>query len=395
VGDFGEKFRKARETKNVSLLDASDVTKISARMLRAIEEERFDQLPGGVFNKGFIRAYAKYLGINDEEAITDYLECLRQEQIKAQAAEREAQPPPEVPPKRRLLAVNLRSLKTQHPPKAEELPNLQLPRPEHMRPPRYKYLDRREGGIPIRLLVVAGVVIVLAILWQRHPSRNAENAAPRATAPAVATPPATSAPAPAGSATSAPTPAAPASGTSDPTAPKTSARAPEPETAPATTRSAQPGSSPPTHAAAPSNPLVLASRAPDAESTAASTVKPAGGAEDSDVTVRSSGTLAAAAAEKPVPQLTLVIRAFENSWISVSADGQSVSHERLIAPARTSVHAEREIVARVGNAAGVSFVWNGREIPAQGEEGEVKTFVFNAQGMRVIAASLAPSPQSP
>ncbi len=81
VGAFGEKFRKAREAKSLSLDDVSNVTKISSRMLQAIEEEHFDQLPGGVFNKGFIRAYAKHLGLNAEDAVTDYLACLRQAQI--------------------------------------------------------------------------------------------------------------------------------------------------------------------------------------------------------------------------------------------------------------------------------------------------------------------------
>jgi hypothetical protein len=79
--------------------------------------------------------------------------------------------------------------------------------------------------------------------------------------------------------------------------------------------------------------------------------------------------------------MTLVIRAAENSWVSVTADGQAVTHETLIAPAATSVRAAREIVARIGNSAGVTFIWNGQEIPAQGAESEVKTFVFDAQGM--------------
>ena len=97
MGEFGEKFRKARETRNLTLDDVSKVTKISPRMLQAIEEQKFDVLPGGVFNKGFIRAYAKHLGINDEEAVTEYLDCLRQAQIAAQAVweppSREAVPP--------------------------------------------------------------------------------------------------------------------------------------------------------------------------------------------------------------------------------------------------------------------------------------------------------------
>ena len=84
MGDFGDKFRNAREKKELSLDDVSNVTKISARMLRAIEQEHFDDLPGGVFNKGFIRAYAKHLGLDAEEAVSDYLTTLRQAQIDAQ-----------------------------------------------------------------------------------------------------------------------------------------------------------------------------------------------------------------------------------------------------------------------------------------------------------------------
>jgi Domain of unknown function (DUF4115) len=79
----------------------------------------------------------------------------------------------------------------------------------------------------------------------------------------------------------------------------------------------------------------------------------------------------------------------ETSWISVLADGPSVSHETLIAPAHTSVRASHEIVARIGNAAGVTFVWNGQEVPADGAESEVKTFVFDSTGMRVVSSTPA------
>ncbi len=66
-------------------------------MLQAIEEEHFDQLPGGVFNKGFIRAYAKHLGLNAEDAVTDYLACLRQAQIDAHEVWQPERPAPHPP----------------------------------------------------------------------------------------------------------------------------------------------------------------------------------------------------------------------------------------------------------------------------------------------------------
>jgi hypothetical protein len=87
---------------------------------------------------------------------------------------------------------------------------------------------------------------------------------------------------------------------------------------------------------------------------------------------------------------SLVIRANENSWISVTSDGQLVTQETLIAPAQTTVRGSREISVRVGNAAGVSFLLNGKEVRAQGAEAEVKNFVFDANGLRDSSAAGVP-----
>jgi hypothetical protein len=68
---------------------------------------------------------------------------------------------------------------------------------------------------------------------------------------------------------------------------------------------------------------------------------------------------------------------------SLTADGNPVvANETLIAPAHTSARASREIVVKAGNAAGVSFLLNGKTIPAQGNEGETRTYVFDATGLR-------------
>src|SRR6202046_2730730 len=84
LGTFGEKLRKQREQRGIALDAISNTTKISPRMLRAIEEEHFDQLPGGVFNKGFVRAYARIVGLDEDEAVTDYLAALRENQVLSQ-----------------------------------------------------------------------------------------------------------------------------------------------------------------------------------------------------------------------------------------------------------------------------------------------------------------------
>src|SRR5579864_837564 len=129
MGEFGAKFRKARESKELSLDDISNVTKISARMLQAIEEEDFDQLPGGVFNKGFIRAYAKHLGLNSEDAVNEYLGCLRQAQIDSHAGwDSGIRPDPRAASAP--LATPKPAPRVETPVEVDDLPELQLPRAE-------------------------------------------------------------------------------------------------------------------------------------------------------------------------------------------------------------------------------------------------------------------------
>jgi len=64
---LGDTLRRERLKKNVGLDRVSNELKISARLLGAIEEERFDKLPGGVFTKSFVLQYARYLGLDEDE----------------------------------------------------------------------------------------------------------------------------------------------------------------------------------------------------------------------------------------------------------------------------------------------------------------------------------------
>lgn len=73
MGSFGQRLQREREMRGITLEEIATSTKIGTRSLRALEEEDFEQLPGGIFNKGFVRAYAKYLGIDEEQAVADYL----------------------------------------------------------------------------------------------------------------------------------------------------------------------------------------------------------------------------------------------------------------------------------------------------------------------------------
>lgn len=73
MSTFGDRLKREREKRNVSLEEIAKSTKISKRHLLELEEERFSDLPGGIFNKGFVRAYAKFLGLNEEELVGEYV----------------------------------------------------------------------------------------------------------------------------------------------------------------------------------------------------------------------------------------------------------------------------------------------------------------------------------
>src|ERR1700686_4388209 len=72
---FGQKLKLEREKRNVTLEQISVSTKIGIRMLRALEEDQFNQLPGGIFNKGFVRAYSRVLGLDEEQTVAEYFQA--------------------------------------------------------------------------------------------------------------------------------------------------------------------------------------------------------------------------------------------------------------------------------------------------------------------------------
>ena len=73
AGSFGSWLRRQREAREVSLRDIAERTKISLRYLEAMEEDRFDVLPAPVFAKGFLREYARYVGLSPDEVVNHYL----------------------------------------------------------------------------------------------------------------------------------------------------------------------------------------------------------------------------------------------------------------------------------------------------------------------------------
>ena len=425
VGEFGDKFRKAREAKSFSFDDVSNVTKIGARMLQAIEEEHFDRLPGGVFNRGFIRAYAKHLGLNADEAVTDYLACLQQAQIDANQVWEPARPatplgnrpapistspvpqkplpaytkpvmktvPADHVPATQMAAAKIPAAKIPAAPikenkSKEELPGLQLPRAEHVRPPRQKFLDRQPSAFSWRLVAVAALVIVLGtVFWTRRHRASSSSSNPVL---------AQSAPSPGGTSSG----ANPSSSTQPQISPEAAQWAAHNFglDAPPNSASTAPKSVPADAAPATTNPAPAKPAANTTDNSKKDESKTVSATHyGSDVTVRTfngavppnpapTATQAPASAVAGPPAntaapMSLTVRATETSWVSITADGQPRAQETLIAPAHVSLHATQQIVVRVGNAAGVTFFFNNQEIPAQGNEGEVKTFTFDSTGM--------------
>jgi len=69
---FGEHLKREREMRGVSLEEISAATRISTRFLEALEHDHWDQLPGGVFNRGFIRSVARFLGLDEDSLVAEY-----------------------------------------------------------------------------------------------------------------------------------------------------------------------------------------------------------------------------------------------------------------------------------------------------------------------------------
>jgi len=193
--------------RGIGVEEIAEATKIGSRSLRALEEEHFEQLPGGIFNRGFVRAYARYLGIDEEQAVTDYL--------SAEAAHGGF-----VPATGPTSADNASPLRA-----------------------------TREGGANWLAAALALLVLVLGIGGWRWYSARREHAAAATAAPIKKTVPQTSAAAPTVTATAAP--ASPATSAGNTTAniagsPAAPAAAPA-STAPATTT----GDAPPQAKASP------------------------------------------------------------------------------------------------------------------------------------------------
>ena len=315
MASFGMRLKQEREKKSVTLDDISLTTKISTRMLRALEEEQFDQLPGGIFNKGFIRAYARCLGMDENQAIADYLAATT---VSPPGKNTEDNDQPA------LLA----------PPSREEF--------------RDQSREKSDGasGLPWGMFALVLLIAALGFTAWGFYSRQTQKETP---APA-ATPPNVS-------------PVAVADRSPSPPPPSDSAPAGAAVVQPSQPTVAPPASAPSTQTPVPNPPA----------STAGPTLSPT----------------------PLVGRFTVRIKAREDSWLSVSIDGEVSTHGMLSAPAEKSVRAAREITVKAGNIGALDFEFNSQKLPAQGGYGEVKTLTFDANGLRPPAPKPEVSTQLP
>jgi transcriptional regulator with XRE-family HTH domain len=174
LASFGEELRREREIRGISLKEIADATKISKRFLEAIERNDHRTLPAPVFTRGFVREYARYLGLNSEEMVNRYnFAAAGDDRIEKSAhLERLVQPP----------------VIQREPPKKKGIP------------PAYARIDR---NVYLLVIIVAALVSVAwwAVQHKRAESEiRAESApptiiAPRrrmVTQPTAVTPPVTS-----------------------------------------------------------------------------------------------------------------------------------------------------------------------------------------------------------
>jgi transcriptional regulator with XRE-family HTH domain len=149
LASFGEELRREREIRGISLKEIADATKISKRFLEAIERNDHKTLPAPVFTRGFVREYARYLGLSSEEMVNRYNFAAVGDDRIEQSAHLERLTTPQAPPIPRKKA------------------------PAMSIPPAYARVDR---NIYILIIVVAALAAVSYwALKHRRESRAAVN----------------------------------------------------------------------------------------------------------------------------------------------------------------------------------------------------------------------------
>jgi cytoskeleton protein RodZ len=95
VSRLGARLKNARESRGLSLHGVSDMTKISIPLLEALERDEYGRLPGGIFSKSFVKAYAVAVGLDADSAVAQFIEEHAQHERDNQATIGDPQVTPE------------------------------------------------------------------------------------------------------------------------------------------------------------------------------------------------------------------------------------------------------------------------------------------------------------
>jgi cytoskeletal protein RodZ len=92
MSDLGTRLKQAREARGLSLNEIATATKISPGALEALERNEYTRLPGGIFSRSFVRAYALAVGLDPEATVNEFLVELNKSEREAERLARERRP---------------------------------------------------------------------------------------------------------------------------------------------------------------------------------------------------------------------------------------------------------------------------------------------------------------
>jgi cytoskeleton protein RodZ len=336
-GGVGALLRRRREEIQQDIDDVSRQLRIRSAYIRAIEEGKFQELPGNAYAIGFVRAYADYLGLDGSNVVSDY-----RDELARRSRQNELVWPTEGSESRfpggAILGVCV-------------LLGLAI----------YGgwYYATQSGGTGIKLIdqvpdYIKKATGVGQTAESEAPAEPTRTEAQAATTTNPSPPPATP---PAGSETA---PAPSAATTAEPSPPPAVVATPSPSNEPAAVALGQ--GQPAPSAAAPAAP---ATAAPASETTGNAAVSPS-------PSVTEEASTAAQPAPVP-PAAKVVIRANRDSWIEIRDKDEAVVLQRVLRQGETfNVPDQKGLVMTTGNAGGIVIELEGRALQSLGSLGVVK-----------------------
>lgn len=352
-GEFGNLLREERVRRGYTVDEVASLLKITSRMVRAIEDGDMDSMPHAVYARGFIRAYAKLLNIDEKET---------------RRACQELRDGDEDAPVERYIAPS--------------------------RP------SARGGGGILGLLLVLCLIAggaywgyssnlyqtVMNLVGGGKSVEKASPAQPAETSPAQPQPVQSSQP-------------GASSGTQSP-------QTPAPAVSPSTDNAAQglpSGASPtapatPQSSAAPANQMAATVPAPAASGStnataaapsASSTAAPSGAAPvlaESLTLQTGNGVGAPVAGSASGKRHQIILTALAECWVHSTADDMDTRQLSIQKGETFALSFDRKLVVKLGNAGGVKIKYDGKELPPAGKPGQVKSLVFPQDAAQAASA---------